>query len=71
MKNKYNKDDKVEFEFNNNIYFGTIKIVNFGTFEETTKLQYDILCERNNTLYKHIFEENIICTIECKNGKSR
>lgn len=60
MNSKYKKGDKVEFKFNNNIYNGIIKVVDLGTFGEPTKVQYDILCKENNSLYKHVFEENII-----------
>ena len=71
MKNKYNKGDKVKFRFNNEIYYGIINIVDFVTFAEPSKIQYDILCKSNNILYKHVFEENIINKVDDNNSLFR
>jgi len=62
---KYKKGDIVKFRYMNDIYTGTIRIVDaYGTFEQCEEPSYDIMVENNpegnKCFYKHIVESNII-----------
>lgn len=57
---KYKHDEKVKFKCNNEIKEGNIYIIDeYGTFEQSEEVSYDIFVEKENTLYKHIRESLI------------
>lgn len=64
-KPKYKIGDNVSFRFNNEKLSGTVFIVDaYGTFEDPTDVNYDIMVEDDNSdnihnkcLYKHINEK--------------
>ena len=59
-KPKYSKKDIVEFKFDDKILKGEIRIVDiWGSMECNMDVSYDIFRAENNTLYKHIPEEDI------------
>lgn len=65
-KPKYTYCDKVEFKWNNEPNkIGIIEIVDsHGTFEQNEEPSYDIYVEKNNTLYKHIRESEVVRKIQ-------
>lgn len=47
--------------WNDEVVTGTITGVDaYGTFEQGEEPSYDIYCENNNMLYKHIIESEVI-----------
>lgn len=58
---KYTEGDIVKFEFNDEIKEGTVYIIDkYGTFFDDSDVSYDVLVEKENTLYKHLTESSII-----------
>lgn len=58
---KYTEGDIVKFEFNDEIKEGTVYIIDkYGTFFDDSDVSYDVLVEKENTLYKHLTEPSII-----------
>ncbi len=58
---KYCKGQTVRFLFNGtDEVVGEIYIVDaYGTFGQSEEVSYDIKCEENNTLYKHVRESDV------------
>lgn len=60
-KPKYKVGDFVSFVLEDKVINGIVYIVDrFGTFEDKSNVSYDIMVEKENTLYKHINEKLLI-----------
>lgn len=56
----YSRGQPVEFKIDGRTVKGRIEIIDaYGTFFQTEEVSYDILCEEENMLYKHITESLI------------
>lgn len=60
IKNQYKRNDIVLFIVGTKIKKGIITTVDYETIEIPEKIQYDILVEIENTIFKHILENSII-----------
>lgn len=70
-KPKYKEGTKVKFLLMNEFKIGHIFIVDkYGTFADPTDVSYDIMCENENMLYKHIPERDIVKRYYNKNNKN-
>ena len=60
-KPKYEHNMGVVFMFNDQLITGRVAIIDaYGTFEQNEEPSYDIFCDDDQTLYKHIRESKII-----------
>jgi ribosomal protein L21E len=58
---KYKVGDIVKFKIDDEVKEGAVYIVDkYGTFENCMDVSYDIMVQKENTLYKHISEIGII-----------
>lgn len=65
---KFKRGDIVKFTINDEGVVGRIFVVDaYGTFGNPNEIQYDIMCEENNTLYKHICERGVTLVEEAEN----
>lgn len=59
-KPKYKYGDLVQFQVDNNIKIGVVKIIDaYGTFFQIEESSYDLEVQKENCLYKHIRESRI------------
>ena len=59
---KYAYGDIVDFVMNDVVKEGVVAIIDaYGTFEQHIEASYDIMIQKENTLYKHIPESCITC----------
>jgi hypothetical protein len=58
---KYSRGEKVKFRFNNKgpVLTGVIEFADFGGAFEHDYHSYDIYVKEDNTLYKHVPEDDI------------
>lgn len=57
----YNLGDTVSFILEETLIVGEIAIIDkYGTFEDNSDVSYDIFSEKDNCLYKHIREDEIL-----------
>ena len=67
-KPRYEWNEHVMFDFNGKLFVGKIVVVDsFGTFEQNEEPSYDIFCEKENTLYKHVRESQVVAKVKMDN----
>lgn len=63
-KPRYELSEHVMFELNGKLFTGRIVIVDaFGTFEQSEEPSYDIFSEKENILYKHVRESQVVAKV--------
>ena len=67
-KPRYELDDYVMFELDGKLFSGKIVVVDsFGTIEQSEEPSYDIFCEKENMLYKHVRESQVLAGVKMDN----